>query len=243
MYDLAPKSKLALMGRWYILLMVIPLLFGVITGGIALVSGQKAQRLAEDGVTVQGEVTDREVRLETDSDGDQYRVYFLDVAFEASGWPVATEAKVSRRFYDTHEVGDSLPVLYWRQDPQVNEIEPGKTGRDRWVTTILAAISLAAAGYVGLTGWRKAVRWSSVRDHGERRSAVIDGHKRTAFRINNRQQYRVIWVDSAGVRGQSFLRSTWQIETLPEGKEIWIYADPRGRLASVWEADVGKRAD
>ncbi|MEM9642459.1 MAG: DUF3592 domain-containing protein [Pseudomonadota bacterium] len=237
------KSKLALMGRWYIMFITVPLLLAVVFGIVAMVTGQKAQRLAGDGQTVQGTITGQDVRIERDSDGDSRRVYYLEVRFQAETRPVTTETKVSRGFFQAQDLGDTLPVRYWRPDPQVNEVEPGSTRNQRWFTTIFSALLLAGSGYAAIQGIGQATRWGRVRDYGERRVAVVKNHVRTSFKINNRSQYRVEWQDSAGAEGRSFLRNQRQLKDVPIGSEIWVYADPDGRLPSVWEMDVGTSAN
>lgn len=235
----APLGRFRLFRRGFGLFALIPLLIGVVFAGITMFEGRKAERLENDGAVAVATITDKDIRVRTDSDGDRSTSYILYYAFTHQGIDVSASSSVSRGFFDGLEIGGTTEVRYWRPDPSVNEIEPGSTSTIIWITKLVSAVILAVAGSWIVIAWGAAGKAIRVRDRGERRQAVVTAHETTGVRVNNRPRYRLAWRDERGEPGRSFLLSGDAIETWPVGSDLAIYADPTGRLKPVWEGDVG----
>lgn len=236
-----PKSTFRLFMKLNGWIALIPLLIALVTGSIALSEGQKAQRLADDGGVVQARITEKRTSIYTDSDGDQRTRYHLGFDFTANGKVYEMDETVGRGLYNRLQEGDKTALRYWRPDPTVNEIEPGTTTTTIWVTKIASALSLAAGLFWIIRSWTRASRAGRVRDRGARRRATVTHHIKTNVRINKVPQYRLAWRDADGATGTSWFVSGRRLGDWPEGSELTIYADPAGKLPSVWEQDVGAR--
>ncbi|MEO0911800.1 MAG: hypothetical protein AAFY59_02250 [Pseudomonadota bacterium] len=216
-----------------------PMLFAVIFGLVAMFEGRKAERLAAEGVDGVALITNKDVEVSYDSDGDRrttYRVYFT---IDPNGREHADDDTVGRRFYNSVKVGEEVPVRYWAPDPDVNEIEPGSTGTTIWITKIVSAVTLTIALAWGYFAWEKGAKAVRMRERGVRRRARVTGLKITNVSVNKRKLVRLMWLDEEGVEGASFMARREKFERWPEGSEVWVYADRAGRRPSVWEGDVG----
>ncbi|QHQ35614.1 hypothetical protein [Algicella marina] len=220
-----------------------PLLFALVFGGVAMSEGRKAERLKADGVDGFAVITDKDIEISYDSDGDKQTTYRLYFNVELPGRTLADDDSVGRKFYNAQRIGDRLPIRYWRPDPDVNEIEPGSTTTAIWITKIIAVVALTAALAWGYIAYEKAAKATRMRKGGERRRARVTEHMRTGITVNNRRMYRMCWRDEAGMSGRSMLHRLSYLEDFPEGTEIWVYADPAGRKRSWWEGDVGPREE
>lgn len=235
-----PRSLVRLFHKLTGWIVYIPLTIAIVTGLIAMFEGRKADRLASDGAVASASITDKRIEISTDSDGDKTTTYYLDFTFAHERNTVRDSESVSRSFYNSLDIGDTAPVRYWQPDPQVNELEPGSTTQTIWVTKIISAIALAGAVLWGERCWRKARRAIRVRDRGVRRRAEITAHLSTGVRVNKQPQYRLGWRDSEGREGRSFMMGRAKLADFPVGMALDVYADPAGRLPSVWEGDVGQ---
>ncbi len=234
-----PVSHWRLFMRGWGWMSFFPLLFAVVFGLVAMFEGRKMERLEADGAEARAQIVGKDVEVKTDSDGDTTRTYYLYFRFDHRGGAWEGRDSVSRSFYNGLAVGETTPVRYWRPDPDVNEIEPGSTVTSVWITKIISAITLAAFAAWFWIVWDRSGRAIRVRERGERRRATVTGHFRTNVRVNKRPRWKLEWTDEKGVGGRSFMMPGDRLEAWPEGTEIWIYADPRERLKSVWEGDVG----
>lgn len=233
-----PVGRLRLFGRFWGWWALLPLLFGAVFTAITMFEGRKAQRLETGGLDGQAQILEKWVERKRDSDGDITRIYKLSYRFEA-GNMMEGEDSVSRRFYNSVQAGQQVPIRYWGKDPDVHEIEPGATGKQIWIVKIIAIVTLTAGGALFFIAWQGSARALAVREHGTRRKARVTGLKTTNVKVNNRPMYRLTWLDSQSKPGQSFMAREQKFDAYPEGAEIWIYADPRGRRKPVWEGDVG----
>lgn len=236
---MTPKSRLHLFLRFTGWIVIFPLLIGVVTLLIAMFEGRKADRLAEGGLVARATITDKDISVTYDSDGDRQTTYYLYFRFDHEGRTIEDRDSVSRGFFDQATVGQTLPLRYWWQDPGVNEIEPGSTATTILVTKIMSVVALVAAGFWGERCWRKAARAIRVRERGVRRLAKVTGHIKTGVRVNKVPRWRLAWRDEAGSEGQSFWLPEPRLGQFPIGTELTVYADPSGRLPAVWEHDVG----
>ena len=236
-----PASFIRLYNRGFGWLTYFLLPFAIVFTLIAMFEGRKFERLRDEGVTVTATITDKDIEITTDSDGDKSTTYYLSYDFLAGTRPVSDRDSVGRGFYNSLSIGDRTELRYWGPDPDVNEIEPGSTRTTIWITKVLAVILLTGVGAWTERCWRKASRAIRVRDRGERTTATVTGHYKTGVSVNKRPRFRLEWRDERGRGGRSFLHPKNVLDLYPVGSEVTVYADPQGRLASVWEADVGPR--
>lgn len=238
-----PKSTFRLFMKLNGWIALIPLLIALVTGSITLSEGHKAQRLADDGGVTQATVIHLRRSYYTDSDGDQRTKYHMEYSFTANGQNYQMEEIIGRGMFSRLNSGDKTEVRYWRPDPTVNEIEPGTTTTTIWVTKIASALTLAGGLFWIIRSWTRASRATRVRDRGDKRQATVTHHIKTGVRVNKVPQYRLAWQDEDGVTGKSWFVSGRRLGEWPEGSELTIYADPAGKLPSVWEHDVGVRRE
>jgi|GEM_PF-6288115 len=235
-----PVGKLKLFWRftgWLALIFVLP---AVILTLISVFEARKANRLEDAGGQTQATILEKDVRVTTDSDGDRRTSYYLTFRFDHERQEVTDTDSVSRSFFNSLEVGDTTLIRYWLEDPMVNEIRPGSSGTAALITKILAVVFWVIAGIWGERSWLKASRAVKVREKGERRSAEVIEHVRTNVTVNKRRMYRLKWRDEAGAEGQSMWVSGHDLDSYPEGAELAVFADPRGKWPAMWERDVGR---
>lgn len=130
-----------------------------------------------------------------------------------------------------------LGVFFW-----VTASVDGAEG-DLWIGALVGGLlgvtfSAVGGGFVYFA-LRNAGRAIGVRDDGEKRSAKVSAHGRTSYRVNEVTQLRLEWRDESGETGHSLHHAPDTLTPYPVGSDITIYADPEGRLPSVWEGDVG----
>lgn len=234
-----PRSRMHLFLRGLGWLAIVPLLIALVTGAIALFEGRKAERLRDSGTMAEAVITGKEVKVSYNSEGNRTTTFYLSFRFAHLTGTMTDTRSVGRRFFNRQSVGDETPVRYWTVDPSVNEIEPGSTRRTLWITKIISAVTLSGGGLWSYLAWAKAGRLIWLRDHGERRKATVTEHFRTKVRVNNRPRYRLVWRDSEGLEGRSFMMPHGGLEGFPTGTELAVFVDPGGRLPPVWEGDVG----
>jgi len=237
----SPVSMFRLYNKGYGWLTFFALPFAIVFTLIAMVEGRKYERLDSDGAVAEAVITDKDYEVRIDSDGDRTTTYYLEFDFTAQGQSYQIRDSVGRSFWNGLQPGETTPVRYWRPDPEVNEIEPGATRKSIWITKILAVIVLSLAGVWAERCWRKAARARKVRDHGKRHRVTVTDHFQTSVKVNNRPRWRLEWQDPSGRVGRSYMYRKEVLNTYPVGSEITIFVDPRGRLPSVWEGDVGPR--
>jgi len=217
------------------------LVVGLILAVPAYLNLRKGWNLAAHGVAVTGHVTTLATSTHScgKDDMDSCTDYNVGYAFEADGVMRNAKASVAESFYSQLNEGAVLPVRYAAEDPAVSEIEIGTTMIAAVVLGLLALV-FAGLGGIGLAfRMRKAGRIVRVRDDGTMRTALVTGQERTNVRINDRQQFVLVWKDSAGAEGRSRYRR--QEDLPPVGEAITVYADPDGLLPPVWEGDSGTR--
>lgn len=139
-------------------LIVIALIVALAAGAVALGTARTGERLGRDGVLTQARVIalDAEDLPLGDSDERAPRTaYHAEVSYLVAGDAVTAAQQVSPGFYRGLAVGDRIPVRYWREDPQVVEIEPRRLTATRWAATVVSALALAMAGAMILAQWRR----------------------------------------------------------------------------------------
>ena len=234
-----PISRLRLFWKFTGWIAFIAFLPALIVTFISMAESRKSDRLETAGAEAAATIINKDVRVTTDSDGDRQTSYYLIYEWQHERRTYTDEDSVGRAFYNSLQIGDWTTLRYWLEDPMVNEIKPGSSGTNALITKIIAVVLWVLGGYWAERCWRKASRAVKVRDRGERRAAEVTEHYRTSVRVNNRPMYRLKWRDGAGREGQSMWHRSSTLDDYPVGSEVTIYADPRGKWPSMWEADVG----
>ncbi len=230
------------MWRPFGLFMIVPLIIGLLLTTFAMLEARKANRLDNDGVLTTAMITGRDIEVRRDSDGDRKTTYYVSFSYPVAGANRSARDAVSRAYYDQAIAGETRQMRYWRKDPSVLELEIGSTAKTHRILQIFAALLLAGSGALLLTEWRLANRAVRLRDRGIARTAEVTQHVETKITLNKRKMYRLGWTDNTGARGRSFVMTSAKVDAFPIGHPITIYADPKGRLPSVWEGDVGRPA-
>lgn len=235
------RSAFALFLRLHGWIAAISLVFAILFGILTLSLGQKAERLESDGAIATATVLDKRIEERRDDDGDIKRSYWMDVRFPAGDGTVTESSRVSRGFYGETAIGDAIPVTYWRPDPTVFELEPGSTRSKILIPKIISALALAGSLFWGWHTAQKAQGAAYLYARGERRRAQVIEHAETNYKVNKRPRYRLVWRDETGLVGRSWPMGETALANHPKGADLTIYADPAGKLPSVWEGDVAKR--
>lgn len=234
-----PYWKLFLrMGGW------IPALVFFFATGVTAISHVElrlAERFEAEGRNATAIVQDRYSRETTDSDGDRHTSYYLVLTFTTrAGTPVEVTDSVSHGTYDRSPPGSEIDIRYLESDPTRIESRVGET---RSAAQILQGIALvfgvAALVVLWITG-RRAVAAVRARRYGLREMAVVTGHKRTFWRVNNQPRYRLTWREASGRTGVSLAHRYEDLNDIEPGSEIAVY---QGLTRAWWAGDVGERTE
>lgn len=224
-----------LIRRHYLWVPLLPVAFAVLFGLIAQSMRENANRLAVHGIEGIATVTDRDIRVRRDSDGNQQRDHYLTYRFSLpAGDTVSFRRTVSEGFYRRTGLGMELPVRYIPHDPATHELEPGSTAQGSWIFGALALVlGGVGAASVWIIGRRKASLLRAAR-HGEVRQARVTQIEPANIVVNGQPRYRLRWTDAAGDEGHS---GPHPLKALPEpGSVIVVYVDGRTRTG-WWEED------
>lgn len=222
-------------------LYVVGVLVGLGLGIPAVIGLENGWALSFHGAEVTGQVTDMSITTRScgKNNLDTCTDYNLSFDFEASGVMTRGAGKVSEGTYRGLALKGPIRVRYLPSDPALTEVEPGATLGGG---VGLAGIALAFGG-VGVWGlWssgRKARRMIWLRDFGLEQRVKVTDLVDARTKINNAAMWRITWTDLGGLPARSRL---WKRADLSApGTEVTIYADPAGKLPSVWEGDCGTR--
>lgn len=215
--------------------------------GLALAAGGLTQvrtgwALAVHGVVVTGQVSDKEITTRSCGKNhmDTCTDYVLGFDFKAAGVATHGTAKVGQSTYHGLTLNGPITVRYLPEDTAVTEVEQGTTLISGGALALIALAFLSLGGWGLRSGLRNARRMLWLREEGVVQRARVMSRFDTKTRINGVAMWRITWADAAGITSRSRLT---RLANLPEvGSEITIYADPAGRLPSVWEGDCGTRA-
>ncbi|NNU81352.1 hypothetical protein HMH01_12980 [Halovulum dunhuangense] len=238
----APVSLWRMLRKFGVLLTLIAIVPAIIFGAIAMFEGRKIERLEREGADTTAVVTGKRIEETRDSDGDRRYSYHVDFDFGHETRSYSGSEAVSIGFYNAVNAGDTLPLRVWSVDPTVNELEPGSTAQAVLIGKILSVIGLVGGGLWFERVWRRARAAIRVRETGERRTAEVFAHEDARMKKNRVRYHRLVWRDEKHDTGKSLPMAEARIVQFPPGTQVHVYADPAGRLAPVWEGDVGPRA-
>lgn len=203
----------------------------------------QAHRIDTRWIPTTGVLLRKDAVSGTGRGGEVYRLTYRLTAPEDEGFVSTLE--VYRGVYDAAHVGDLIPL----------RVAPGarwKVVQDSRATWELVPVFLFDGGILALFGTALGIRalctarrMAWLRDSGQRRSARVIAVERVRW-LRRYANWRATWQDEAGQPGRTKLhgqdrRGGPGPALPPVGVTITIYADPDGKLPSVWEGDCGAR--
>jgi hypothetical protein len=229
-------TVLGLFWRHFLWLPLIPAAISLVFLSMAAARFANADLLARHGITVTGQVIDREIFQRRNPDGPDTRNYHVIYSFRTlAGQEGRGRAAVSLARYNSLPIGSPLQVTYAEVDPSVSTLNPGARQYSGWGLGgfgLLAALGAVVLGWFLLGLKRSALR--AARE-GEVREAQVSALMPGSLRVRGEQYYQMEWRDAAGATGQSRNHS---LSKLPErGSLIVVYVDPiTGK--GWWENDL-----
>ena len=213
--------------RHWLWVPLIPLAAGLIFSVIGWVIIGQANRMDREGVETVAVVTARNIRTETQRDGDRVTRYYVSYRFSpTSDQTVEARQSVSRTTYNAVEVGQSVTVRYLPSDPGVNQLASEGSGRGGgMIFGILGLLLLLVGGGVAWVLVRGKLSAIRAARSGEVREAEVLEHIVTNTSVNGRVQYRYRWVDAARQEGQSTMMDYARLPA--PGTVVRVYIDPR----------------
>lgn len=220
--------------RHWLWLPLFSLVFAVPFTIVGVVFLTEARTLERDGIDTVAVITHRHIRSERDRDGNNRTRHMLHYIFNpTSDQHVEGVQDVSRRFYNSVQVGQQVAVRYLPYDPGRNALEPP----GRLLPLVFLGFGLIAGAVTLALVWvlgRNKLSLIRAARQGEVRQARVTAHETTNTQVNGRTQYRFGWLDAAGAEGRSAMTD---YRELPEiDSVVTVYVDPRtGR--GWWEGD------
>ena len=198
--------------------------------------------LASEGVEVTGEVTRREQRRHTDSDGNvtiRYHVHYTFTTLD--GRRLTASQRVSRQMYDRARPTVPIVVRYAPSRPSLNRVEQQHTLLTRLLAYLIVAILLPGSAFLMWYFSGEFIgKWRAMRrgDHG--RAQVIAWREEKGKPRKGRKAPRQImqWRDDARNRqGETWPRDPALAEAFPAGSQVIIWYDPQSERA-YWEWEI-----
>ncbi|MEO8243818.1 MAG: DUF3592 domain-containing protein [bacterium] len=225
---------------------------GLVIAVVAVVILLAGRNFAAHGVDVTGRVeklweTAQSCQDDRSNSSRTCTGFNVGFGFEAGGQLRHGSTQVGYDFYAGLGEGMPVKVRYLAEDPTDYAVAfggaaPSAMGNMGWVSVLVGGIGsvFLLLGGIGLAVlWRIAWRQVGLRDWGAMRGAVVLAQEATNVTINDRLLWRIRWQDDSGAQGESRGRDPGYLPDV--GARITVYADPDGRLASVWEVDSGTR--
>ncbi len=217
----------------------LALSFGsLIMMGDALPDLSKVWHLSRNGMETNGTV----LRHYTNGTSGKGNRFWVEYQFEAQGRNTGS-APVSESEWVAYRPGRPIAVWYLPDDPDNHSISPGGALWQTLIFCLLGAFFLSCAILGTLAILVRTIRQAYLRSVGLPMTATITRIASSGRSSFISQSWIMIWKDETGRQGRSDPRTAWfhSREPLPIGTTITIYADPKGRLPSVWEGDCGAR--
>jgi hypothetical protein len=203
---------------------------------VAQHTSQSAERLKTEGADATAELTQVYRSSTRDTDGDLRYSYYVSYRFLADGKAFEGEQKVSYGYYQKVGTGKVVPVRFWRIDPSLSEVEPGRTAVSALLTQTGTAIFGLGTLIFASLGWKRARSAAWMFRHGVEREANVTGHVDCWLEVNNGKRWRATWREGDGRTGSTYMH---RIDCLPPvGIRLTVYSDPDGRRASIWVGDL-----
>ncbi len=229
-------STLGLLWRHYLWVPLIPAIISAAFLNFAASEFSDANLLRQHGVTVPGQIINREVTRRRSTDGPNATNYYVTYGFRTlAGQEARGREEVSISRYNALLIGSPVAVTYAEVDPSVSTLTPGARRFSGWLLAaggVLAGLGAVVLGWVMVKQKRSALR--AARD-GELRQARVSALNPGSLRVKGEQYYQMQWIDAAGQTGQS--RSYPMAKLPPRDAVIVVYVDPvTGK--GWWENDL-----
>ena len=248
--DIAPKSLFWLFlksGGWGVFLAMVILVGSIMAG---FFKSNMANTFERDGLIATATISQLYKRVERDSDGSKtvyYAKYDFDytlVTNDNDGVPnrivktASERRKIHKQKYATLKRGQSVQVRYLPEDPMKFESPVGQTKADAAsalrVTIVVGSIALGFLWFCGLAG----IRLYKASRQGRALIATITDIKKTAWSINNKPQFRLVWIDELSNTGQSWLGRKRDFKNYNTGDKITLFLY-KGK--TYWRGNIGGR--
>jgi hypothetical protein len=167
-------------------------------------------------------------------------VWMADYTFFDGATPLNGSDEVSKPDYNKARIGDRLTVVFLPFNPSLSEATPGhRFQTSLWRFCQGLVIWFIAWAFVAAFFEHKR-RKREVWKRGVARLATVTGRDPYFIRGNASATHSTMtWRDEQGQTGRSEINRNQQLP--PIGSTVAIYADPSGKLPSVWEGDCGPR--
>ncbi len=221
----------------------IPLGVAAILLTVAYTLAVKAERLEREGVDSIATVLDkstRTTRRQSSSGGSRTTTtYLIDVTIQLQdGTPFRDEAGISESDWDVIQVGQTLPVRYVPDDPELNSLTNGSRSDGVLVLSLLGGVAGIIGLGLGTYFVRRGSRLAQVATRGTTtQGQIID----LVHRQKASSYFTFRFTDGAGKEreGKSFTGSRKRFNGMAEGQPISVRYDPRQPEQSFWVRDLG----
>lgn len=227
-------------GGWSCL---IPLTVAGIILAVAYTLAVNAERLEREGFDSLATVLDKSTRTQrrqSSSGGSRTSTtYLIDVTFELQdGTPFRDEAGIAQSDWEAIRVGQTLPVRYVPDDPDLNSLTNGSRSAGALVLSILGGVAGLVGLSLGVYFVRRGNRMAQVATRGTTtQGQIID----MVHRPKANSYFTFRFTDGAGKdrQGQSFPGSRKRFDGLADGQTISVRYDPRQPERGFWVRDLG----
>lgn len=237
-----PLSALELSFRKGLWVPVLMLVVAIALFGAARQMAIEARLLAEEGVDTVAQVTGKERRRHTDSDGNVSYSYHLRYTFTTiAGESIRGTQSVSRRLHDSVGIGSRIPVRYVPSRPGLNRVEAEQTLPARLAMNIGSSLLLLGAGFVFwyLLGETRAMLRAVRHGHSGRAQVIAWKELQGKHSKSGKKPWQMMeWRDHANNhRGKTWPKKPALAQAFPPGSEITVWYDPRGDRG-FWEWEI-----
>ncbi|MEZ5667248.1 MAG: DUF3592 domain-containing protein [Alphaproteobacteria bacterium] len=218
----------------------IPLALGIGIVFVSLTIADDAARLDDEGVAAEATIIGkREVERRTGTNSSNRRTdYELRYHFPVGGGALHYGTRdVSRDFFDGVAVGDTVPVRYLADDPDLNEIEPGAVNENALYAGIFGAVLLLGGALFAWLVARKASRAAAAIARGVQTDATVFA----VVTASGANHLRFRYADAAGTEHEAMtmLSKRARLADIAEGQTIRVRYDPQHPKRVFWERDLG----
>lgn len=211
----------------------------VMFGAFGQMALRDAQRFADTGEAARALVEDKSSQIERSASGDQKRRYYLDLSFVTQqGATIERTSRVQMNEYNRVAIGDTIEIVYLRDDPQRIEVTPGKSMETAQFLRLVTGFSMLAVLVSLFVFGRRALDAWHARQMGVREEVQIETVHKSGWWIFSKG-YRLTWRDQSGQDGKSLYRKADDLMGYRAGDIITVY---HGRKRTWWEGDVGTRS-
>ena len=219
----------------------IPVVIALIAGGVSVYHFQQSQGFESDGAQTTAVIQRQWVTTHASRDGaGRTRRYHFRYEYETGDGDVINgSTRVSQGYYRDVNEGERVTVTYMPDDPQVVEVEGGRSFTGALFFGVPAALSAIVAAFVGWRSWRSTAAMLRAGRRGERRSAKVIEHAESRAKMGDDPMFwRLLWRDHTGAEGHSLWHDGAALDRwAPQGSEIHVHVDPVSGQA-FWARDI-----